>query len=444
MFDYMEDIIYTDYLHFMEEVKRKRDEMLKFDLTLLQDHHKVYRFEEITEIPQGRFSILYEGILFECFFHYKEQGFLYTFLNGALTTEKPHFGRWSYYKFIHGSMLNIADPMYDMYEGLKLGWYYGNDKVNIRKLIADIVKRISEIVNVNSSDIVFVGSSGGGSATFECASFIEGAKTIALNPQMILEDWGYAESFKKITGNDLSNDTLGHRNEISYFLENSNSNFHILIVNIRSTADMKQLEKVIDNLGIRIKYGLNVFGHYVIWLYDAECEPYMHPHNAHEFYCIFFVWEYILKNCENDLKRNQSFINWVNEIWHYRWQLEKTLRGREVPNSEVLIQCRECGKKVAVFGTGTFLRRFDKELLDISKKNYYNVKFAIDNNKAKKGKLFDDKLPIIHPSEIENWDDFFIIITTEFYFTDIKKQLEELGLIYKKNFIIWQDLYCVK
>ena len=440
----MNEIVYTDYLHFMEEVEQKRDEMLKFDLTLLQDHQRAYKLEEMTEIPQGRFSIIHEGIVFECFFHYKPEGYLYAFLNGAITAEKPQFGRWSYYKFIHGSMLNIADPMYDLYEGLKLGWYYGNDKVNIRKLIADIVKRISEIINVDSNKIVFFGSSGGGAATFDCASYIEGAKTIALNPQLFLEDWGYAKEFEKITGNNLKQDILGHRNEVSYFFVNGNSNFHLLIVNIRSIVDMGPLERLIAKLGIQLKYGLNVYEHYVIWLYEAECEPYMSPHICHEFYGIFFVFEYLLENCNGDLNQQQSFIGLINEIWHYRWQLEKTLRSRKVLNTDVLIHCRECKKTVAVFGTGFFLKRLDKELFRISDKNYYKVKMAIDNKKSKSGELFEEKLRISHPSEIENWDEIFVIITVELYCDEIKKQLEELGLEYKKDFITWHDLYCAE
>ena len=37
--------------------------------------------------------------------------------------EKQVFSRWSYYKFLNGSMLNIADPMLELYPELKLGWY---------------------------------------------------------------------------------------------------------------------------------------------------------------------------------------------------------------------------------------------------------------------------------------------------------------------------------
>ncbi len=356
IFEYMDDIFFKEYSQIIKEVDNKRIKMLKPDESLLYENNIIVDLEKIEEIPNGRFNIEYKGILFECVFHYKPEEVLYVILNGALTQKVPEFSRWSYYKFLSGSMLNISDPMYRIYDDLKLGWYYGNKEYDMREYIVEIVEKIAHILDVQNKNIIFWGSSGGGAATIECASLIKGARAVAINPQIILSEYFYSAEFTKITKNDLEKDSAWHRNNAIYYLKKEKASYYILIFNIRAVLDMKQVGNICRELDITLKYGINVFEHFIIWLYDAECEPYVDGHCAQEYYCIAYVIEFILKNIgsENLEKKYGQFFRMVNEFWYFKWKQEKDIRSR-MANPEKLILCRETKKKVAIFG-GEVLR----------------------------------------------------------------------------------------
>ena len=439
LFGYMEDIYFQEYDQFRKEVDRRRERMMFSDPSLLEEKGIILDFETITEIPNGRFDIRYRGVLFECVFFCKPHSPLYVILNGALTADPPQFSRWSYYPFLNGSMLNIADPMYKMYDGLKLGWYYGNENLDLREYLARVVEKIASILQVDNKNIIFFGSSGGGAAVIETANHLAGAKSVAVNPQIILSEYYvYAEEFEKITHNDLKKDEIWNRNNAIYHLKNFNQSFHIIIINLRSPLDMKQLNNICMDLGITLKYGINIFEHFAIWIYDGECEPFMDGHCTQEFYCIFFVIEYLLEHVKENYNYSE-LIRLINEFWYYHWYTEKNLR-RQIPNMKILLQCREQNEKNVIWGGGNIAKDLAKKIFDIHGENYYKIMMVIDSNREKKGKLFEGKLLIEHPDCIKDWSEYFVIITTE-KCEAIQGYLESVGLIYRKNFILYKDLY---
>lgn len=440
MFRYMNNIVFEDYEQFIKEVDCQRREMLFPEKKLLEYKEEIIvDIENIDSVPNGRFLILYKNVLFECFFMGKQDKILNVFLNGALTQEAPQFNRWSYYKFIDGCMFNIADPMYRMYKDLKLGWYYGNKNINIREYIAYIVKRMAEFLKINNQNIIFWGSSGGGAAAIECASLIKDSYCVAINPQIRLYDYYYAEEFYKITGNSLKDDNI-YRNDNINFLKNAHNSKFLLLVNIRSRGDMEQIKRICDELDITINYGINLYQNLIIWLYDAECKPYFLAHQAQEFYCIIFIIQWLKKNIDKIDKISKSgFINLINEFWRCFWKNERNLRKINL-DIDIILRCREEKRKVAIWGVGRFAQELDKKLLDLRGRNYYNVFVAIDNNPEKNGNYFEN-IPIVCSKSINDWEDYFIIITSDLYGEDIQMQLEELNLRYGENFILWIDLY---
>lgn len=277
----------------------------------------------------------------------------------------------------------------------------------------------------------------------ECASHIEGAKAIAINPQIVLAEDPYADKFEKITHNKLAEDSKWHRNNGIYFLQHNNSSKRLIMVNSRCQKDMKQIDIICKAMGLKLKYGLNLYHDLIIWLYDCECEPYIGPHNLQDNYCICFALKYLLDNSDNEetLKQCSSLYRYIGEWWHAWWRRELYWHSRiKQPDLYYLIECTQMSKKIALFGTGDEAQRLSKELLDIDGENYYRIEAVFDNDKNKSGKLFYG-ITIVHPDTIEKWSDFFIIIATSRYGMAVEKQLESYGLVYKNDFISYTDLY---
>ena len=439
-FEFMQGIYFDTYEQIKEELDKKRKDMLEVNKEVINQHRGVYKLEELFSVPDGRFDVLYQGVLFECFFKKKDSPYLFTFLNGGNSGNNPCFYRWSYYKFLDGNYLNIADPMYRIHKDLILGWNYGNANVSFRKLIAEIVAHLARLLMIQNENIIFSSSSGGGSAVLDCANYIRGSKTISINPQIVLSEWPYVEEFERITKVNLKEDSTYNRNDGVSLLIDNNDNYHLLVMNIRDERDAKQIECVAKGLGSRLKYGMNVFDRCAIWLYDAECTPYRSPHICQEFYCIYMLFEYFIKNTKRfNGEKLDSSVRWINEVINYRWKLEKELKEK-MPNLRMLVQCRENGREKMLFGAGELFEVLNKELLQVGKDNVYEISCLLDNNRNKRGEtLFN--LKIKHPSDIVDWSMVFVIVSSEIYCEEICNQLRKMGLKYGTDYILWKDLY---
>ena len=436
----MDEISFTDLEQFKQSIDSKREKLLSYDFAILGNDVKCIDIDTATEIPNGRVDFLYKGIVFECVFHFKKEKRLYVILNGSLEQEPPQFSRWSYYNMLDGCMLNVADPMYRIYDDLKLGWYYGNDKYDLRQYLVELVQKIAHILHINNKNIIFWGASGGGAATIECASRIKGAISVAINPQVVLAEYIYTSEFNKITGNDLESNDRWNRNNAIYYLKKRSKSFYILIFNVRSDIDMKQVKNICAEMKISLKYGLNVIQNCVIWLYDAECEPYKNAHCAQEYDCIVFIIEFLIKSDKRKLKNYDQLFRLVNEFWYYKWKQEKNLRNKMI-DTKVLLLCHDTSKQVVLWGSGDIAAKLADGILDIDNENLYKICMVIDNNMRRKGQIFRKGIIIEHPSEILEWKKYFIIIALEKGCRDVEKQLKEKKLEYGEDYIFWRDLF---
>lgn len=440
IFPFMKEIFFhKDIEEFKEEVDRNRREMLAADRALMMKV-KTLNLDKCHCIPEGRVTTVYQDIPFELFIKPRKAGPLYVFLNGTKNNIYPEFARWTYYSFLSGSMLNIADPMYGKYEDLQLGWYYGDGGLDLRQVVAGLVEKIADILGIDRGDIIFWGSSGGGAAVFEISSLIPTSKAVAINPQIKLQEYTYAESFSRITGNNLYEDKWNRHNGL-YYLKNNQDNFWILIINLRSTADMVQLGHICEEMHLKVQYGINLFRNMIIWVYDADMEPYKGTHSTQEFYCIVFAVEYLLRHIKNSktLENCRELFLLMNEFWHYRYKVEKELRDR-MPDLETLYLCTTSSKKVSLWGAGGLADTLSKELMDIDGKNYYHVENIFDVDERKWGKFFKG-IPVKNPYEVLDWHLLFVIITNGEAEEEIALWLESQGLKRGEDFISHKDLY---
>lgn len=276
----------------LEQINSLRQALFyRSDINLLKDKGVIINFDEMQSIPEGRFSIIVQGIKFDCIYHSKNSTSLYVVLNGSKTSPPPEFKRWSWHTAFNGDMLNIADPSYLVNENLDLGWYYGNANINYRDLTAKIIKKVSSILS--SKEIYLYASSGGGAAALHVGGLIENSTVIAINPQIFLKLYHYAQRFKQVTGIDLAVEDKWHRENGAYYILNSpNTNF-LLVQNIASPDDFSQIRALEKVMNKKFRYGLNRFGNVGIWLYDIASKV---PHNAQEDQIIYFAIDKLAKS----------------------------------------------------------------------------------------------------------------------------------------------------
>lgn len=83
--------------------------------------------------------------------------------------------------------------------------------------------------------------------------------------------------------------------------------------------------------------------------------------------------------------------------------------------------------------------RILNEALDVQDSNFLRIRYIIDNDAARAGKEWCG-CTVKHPSEMESWDRLYVLIATDRFASEIRRQLEDLGLTYKKDFIYGTDL----
>ena len=304
------------------------------DKSYLEDRGIFIDLENITMLPNGRFRTKLHGVEFDCLFHLKKGKPLYVIFSGSKTSAPPVFKRWSWYNIFGGSVLNIADPSYALNEKLYLGWYYGTETQNYREFIAEIVCKIASFLNVRNEDIYFYASSGGGPAAIQCASIIEGSTAMAINPQIFLELYHYAPTFRQLTGIDLAKEDPWHRQDVSYYLLNSPKSNFILIENLQSEDDTVQYYALEKKLGASFKYGITRLNNLGIWLYDANTQN-SPTHNAQEDQTLYFAIDYLAKSMKTctDWEHLEELYLIISELWRTQWQLRDSVAEQQKKNS---------------------------------------------------------------------------------------------------------------
>jgi len=104
--------------------------------------------------------------------------------HGALhrgSARLPRFERARTHDGLPVSSLTIADPTLDLADDLTLGWYLGTRGVDLHRVVAGAVRAVARAAGADR--IVLTGSSGGGFAALQVASWLPGARCVVFNPQ---------------------------------------------------------------------------------------------------------------------------------------------------------------------------------------------------------------------------------------------------------------------
>ena len=201
-------------------------------------------------------------------------------------------------------------------------------------MIADIVLKIANFLKVENNDVYFYGSSGGGTAAIHCAGLIQNSTAMAINPQIFLELYHYAPTFRQLTGIDLAKEDPWHRQDVSYFLLNSPKSNFILIENLQSEDDTVQFYALEKKLGASFKYGITRLNNLGIWLYDANTQN-SPTHNAQEDQTLYFAIDYLAKSMKTctDWEHLEELYLIISELWRTQWQLRDSIAEQQKKNS---------------------------------------------------------------------------------------------------------------
>lgn len=336
----MSNKFYEGFDKFNEHINQIKKEFYICDSINLDDSGGEIDFNEMKDIPQGRFSVKYSGVNFDCLFNKKSGNKLYVFLMGGISKQTkylPNFQRNNFANIMEGSSLYIADPMYMIYKEQKLctAWYYGNAKENYLDYVKQLVQKIASILSIDSSNIVFYGSSADGYAALTLASVINGAKCIAINPQInltIQRSWINSREFEQITGNDLGSDD--ERNDIAPLISNNLAERIVLVENSKSQSDMDQLQALCSYLNCSFDFGLNKIGRNILlWVYDALPLNNLAAHNSQEFKAMVPLINDLLNVDMNNIEQIKHTYFAIGLLWseHYEQirkieSLEKQIR----------------------------------------------------------------------------------------------------------------------
>ncbi len=133
----------------------------------------------------------------------------------------------------------------------------------------------------------------------------------------------------------------------------------------------------------------------------------------------------------NNVILNQSCENLIN--WTIPGRMKRECVGLESKTSmmfKILLQCKK-DKKWICFGAG-------KNCQMLLESYMLPINFILDNDSAKVGKEING-IPISSPIEIDDWNQYFIIVTCA-QSTEIEHQLNSYGLYKNEDYILLTEL----
>lgn len=105
-------------------------------------------------------------------------------LHGSTDRSRFELPRFEWYRTLRGqshSTFYLSDPTIRLGDRFQLGWYTGWGELDLFPLLAEWATRAANAVG--AKHIVFFGSSGGGFAAMQLATFAPGSLAVAFNPQ---------------------------------------------------------------------------------------------------------------------------------------------------------------------------------------------------------------------------------------------------------------------
>lgn len=316
------------------------------DKSILQDTNVRMTFEELQELPQGRFTLLSGSNIYECLHIANPTSKKWLFVFGGDVSSPtglrpiPQNHLWSWVNRIGVNYVYIEDPMvvryYRQFPPLHLGWYYDGEQNTIRKEIAILIDKIVHMRHIPKNDVFLYGLSGGGSAAIGIGALLGYGTSLSINPQLNFLEYYYSDKYQEITGVPIKEQSqLGGENDLcGKMLQAGQSNF-IIAINLFSESDGIHLKHLVDTFQFKPKLGMNVITKNIcLFLYSAY--HHINPHSSvfnHTLFSVFFLISNIIKKSSYDLTDFEDLFCFINEMHFNEWNY--IIRQRFLENMQI-------------------------------------------------------------------------------------------------------------
>ena len=287
----------SEYINFLYQLDKQEEELThpNYEIKTPCTTQEFMQDKDI-DLCDDHFHLIKDGWIFDILLTRHQEKKLFVLFGGARTLTQKNlysFSRWSYFPFMAGNVLSIVDPMFYKFPNLELGWYYGTQDINIYSYMYKLIYIIKRKYNFNN--LIFYGSSGGGYAALQCATYFKNSLAIAINPQIYINKFGYSKEFYKITNIDLDKKDKYERNLLVDRILKSNSKFFIIQNETDKDHCSNHLFPFMKKFNIALKYGLQAKNNIYIWIYHA-----FGGHNAQEnkeiLQFIIYISNFIIEN----------------------------------------------------------------------------------------------------------------------------------------------------
>lgn len=253
---------------------------------ILQQSLKVRNFSEFKNTFQGdgRYDFLIDDVEIETAIQNVNrvtEGRLFVLFSGARDPNKqplPKFDRWKWANSFPGIVVNISDPsLYFHEKRLRIGWYYGTKEKSYSCLISSLVENLANFFSLDTSNVIFYGSSAGGFAAIAVSALVENSTAVAINPQIVLSKYSEGPYKRFLSASlgvnsdiDLSEQQKKRMDAAKLFIEGKN-NKCLYVQNVKDFSHFENHYSYFCKTSqAKMLGGESDCGRVLTWLYSSE------------------------------------------------------------------------------------------------------------------------------------------------------------------------------
>lgn len=147
-------------------------------------------FNEGTLVPNGRFSVIFNGIPVDFLFENRNFSTTVVGFHGAVqtTVDLPFHTGEGVMRTVNANRIAVSDPSLIFGNDLKLGWFAGsNRQVGLQEFIGRVLRCIFQ--KTSAKNLIFFGASGGGFSAIEMSLRFHGSLAVPMNPQTSITEY---------------------------------------------------------------------------------------------------------------------------------------------------------------------------------------------------------------------------------------------------------------